>query len=128
MKGMDVLNTSTDLLYSLEQVKAGRPVDGEELAVRLGLGQDLLTRLLDAASSQTSKTARHDLFMLTIAEQVEKKLALRPSELQLRLRQAVKDLQNQQPTPATVQILETVTDVVAGITLRSVEGLSTSLL
>jgi hypothetical protein len=128
VKGMDVLNVTTDLLYSLEQRKKGEPVDENEFMDRAGKGQDLFRRLISGAKAQTSRTSVNDLFLLRVVEEVEKKSRLTPTEFEQKAEKASVSLEKNEIDPEAIELLEVVSDVVTKLTLRSVEGLSTSLM
>jgi hypothetical protein len=128
MKGMDILNITTDLLYTLEQMRSGQTVDAVELKERLVRGEDLLGRLYTNVGAQVTKRGARDPFMLRIVEQVEKELGLRPSELAKVIESSQKDLESKASKEETTKLLEAVSGAVAKFTIRSVEGLSTSLL
>ena len=128
MKGMDVLNLTTDLLYTLELHRKGEPMDETEFAERLGRGADLVSRLTSSVDAQLTRQGPRDFFMMRISERVEKKLGLRPSEFNERLGEGAEELRQAKPSQKTVELLEAISEAAAQFTVRSVEGLSTSLL
>ena len=126
LQGMDILNVLTDVLYAMEQKKRGDAVDEEEYRERMTEGERLVEKLSATAEAQTSKKPVGDLFLTRVLEEVEKKESLRPTELRKELNAAL-DAGLKDPSPRTMRLLETTSEVVSKLTLRSVEGLSTSL-
>ena len=128
MKGMDLLEVATDVLYILEQKASKKPLEEQELRQRLDRGEDLLQLLASAAKAQISYSGQKDLFILKVAEELEKSLGLRPSELAERLVESSLELEQNSPSEDTVKLFEGVLNIVMKLTSRSVDALSASLL
>lgn len=124
---MDILNVLTDVLYAVEQKKRGNEIDENEYNDRVSEGEHLIEKLAATASAQVSKKPISDLFLTRVLEEVEKKEGLRPTELRQEL-DAVISTGLKNPSPRAIRLLETTSEVVSKLTLRSVEGLSTSLM
>ena len=126
MKGMDLLEVATDVLYVLEQQEL-KPLEEGDLRQRLHKGQDLLQRLAFAAKAQISQTGQKDLFMLRVAEGLEKNLGLPPSELVEKLERSFLELEKGFVSADTINVFEHVSDIVMKLTSRSVDAISISL-
>jgi hypothetical protein len=127
MKGMDLLEVATDVLFVLEQEGQAQGLAGQELREHLDRGAQLLQRLACATESQTSHVGRNDVFLLRIAEAMEKELGLPPTELVKRLEKASLELQRGSASADTIAVFEEFSDVVMRLTSRSVDAISMPL-
>ncbi|MDG7001771.1 MAG: hypothetical protein JRN15_21965, partial [Nitrososphaerota archaeon] len=105
MKEMDLLSTVTDALDGLERPQS---VSNEEMVHRLARAFELFQRLQSAAKTQTSKESQKDLFMLKLAENLEKAYRLAPSDFETYLSKRSYELGKREPkdiSPETVELL-----------------------
>ncbi len=128
MKGMDIVSVSTDILYAFEQSTRGQ-LSQKELNEKCQEGLNLLSLLSNAVIAQTkAKTGKSaDLFMLKVAESLEKSIAKTPTQVHADIDEAKKELERCKISSKTICLLERVSDVVMNLTSRSVEEISTSL-
>jgi len=128
MKGMDLLEASTDVLYALDQwMTAGQKAFRNELREKLQRGCSLLDLLSSAAKGQLTKEQQRDLFALRVVESLEKITGLPPSKLDERMQEVKADLKEETITPETIHLFEKISQTMMRMTSRSVDALSTSI-
>ncbi len=128
MKGMDLLAVSTDALYALEQISTGKGGKlTEELSTKLDQGITLLEFLSSATNAQVTNQAIQDVFMIRLAESLEKATGLPPSKLSEMLSSIKSQLKSRKASDEAFKMFERISDSVLGLTSRSVEAVSTSL-
>jgi hypothetical protein len=127
MKEMELLSTVTDALDGLERPQS---VGKEELIHRLDRAFELFQRLETAAKTQTSKQSQKDLFMLKLAENLEKAYRLAPSDFEAYLSKQSYELGKREPkdvSSETLELLRRTLRTIMNMTSRSLEAVSTSL-
>jgi hypothetical protein len=128
MKGMDIVAVLTDVLYASEQATLKEPaISRQELHEAFQRGKDFLSLLAASVAGQTQKAQQMDLFMLRVAESLEKSMVLTPTMLFQKLETAMKELESYRASSSTVCLFEKASEAVMNITSRSVEETSTSL-
>lgn len=128
MKGLDVVSTTTDLLYTLEQLEAGRAKPQDETSKKvLDRGQRLLARFEAATRTQITNARTPDLFLSRILVQLEKELNATPSELIKTLERAEAQLRSGSPTNETKRIVERISELTMKSTNQSVAAISNPL-
>lgn len=128
LKGMDMLDAVIEVLYGIEQKNSGK-ISGsnQEVDARLDLGYELLQTLVSAAYAQVSRAGYNDLFILKIMEKLEQETGQSPSTLADTIQGYSFEMKEHSPSPQVMTFFETLSDILAKQTSKSVDELSTSL-
>jgi len=128
MKGMDLLEASTDVLYTLDQwMIVKQEASRNKLREKLQRGCNLLDLLASAIRGQVTKGQQRDLFTLRVVESLEKITGLPPSKLYEKIQKVKAKLKEEAITPETIDLFEKISQTTMCMTSRSVDALSTSL-
>ena len=127
VKGMDVLGLATGTLYAMEQLENKPKGKSKELETQLREGVELLNRIESASQAQTQKFGLKDVFMLRLAEELEKRVDASPSDLGKKVHEAAEELQAGRSSVGALWLFEQISDAAARMTSRSVDAISTSL-
>jgi hypothetical protein len=124
---MDVLGLATGTLYAMEQLENKPKGKSKELETQLREGVELLNRIESASQAQTQKFGLKDVFMLRLAEELEKRVDASPSDLGKKVHEAAEELQAGRSSVGALWLFEQISDAAARMTSRSVDAISTSL-
>lgn len=128
MKGFDLLTSSTNVLFALEQIKTEkRTLSEREIHDILERGQALLKRLKVAAESQIKRDIEADPIIFRLVDNLRRELRITPSQLIERILMADNELEKTSASDETVELLEKLCLIAKGITEKGIVALSSSI-